>query len=139
MMIDFSRLVNAPLTGFVVSMFCLAGCDSGPRLSPVSGTVTLDGQPYPNAQVRFVPETGRPSIGFTDESGVYQLVYIRDEMGTNPGSYAVDITTVHISQSDSDGGKEPPEKLPAKYNRQTELKADVQPGPNVIDFELKSR
>jgi hypothetical protein len=130
----FFKLVVA-----VLAVTSVVGCDGGAGISPVTGTVTLDGSPYPSAQVRFVPETGRPSIGITDESGVYSLVYIRDEKGAAPGSYKVDITTVHVSASDSDGGKEPPERVPPKYNKATELTATVEPGENVINFDLTSR
>jgi hypothetical protein len=130
----FFKLVAA-----VVALAFVVGCDGGAGMSPVTGTITLDGIPYPSAQVRFVPETGRPSIGITDESGVYSLVYIRDEKGAAPGSYKVDVTTVYVSSSDSDGGKEPAEKIPPKYNKATELTATVEPGENVIDFDLTSR
>ncbi len=126
------------VTAFAI-VACIVGCDAGSGLSPVTGMVTLDGKPYPNAQVRFVPETGRPSIGITDDSGVYTLTFIRDEKGAAPGSYKVDVTTVHVSTSDTDGGKELPEKLPTKYNTSTELKATVDPGENVINFDLTSR
>lgn len=115
------------------------GCDSKPDINLVTGKVTLDGSPYPNAQVRFVPESGRPAMGITDEAGNYSLTYLRGQQGAMPGSYKVDITTVYTSASDSDGGKEPPEKLPTKYNRLTELKATVEPGPNTFDFELTSK
>jgi hypothetical protein len=123
----------------VWAMVFIAGCDAGSGLSPVTGTVTLDGKPYASAQVRFVPETGRPSIGITDDSGVYSLTYIRDEKGAAPGSYRVDVTTVHVSMSDTDGGKEPQEKIPAKYNTLTQLKANVESGDNVVNFDLTSR
>ncbi|WP_168164220.1 hypothetical protein [Pirellula sp. SH-Sr6A] len=128
---------------FAVGCFALftwiAGCNSNSAMSLVTGKVTMDGKPYANAQVRFVPETGRPSIGLTNEEGVYRLVYIRDTLGAAPGSYKVDITTVHQSTSDADGGKEPPEKIPPKYNTRTELTKTVEPGENVIDFELQSK
>lgn len=117
----------------------ITGCNSNSGMSPVSGKVTLDGKPYANAQVRFVPESGRPSIGMTNEEGVYRLVYIRDTLGAAPGEYRVDITTVYQSSSDSGGGKEPPEKIPPKYNVRTELKKTVEPGANVIDFELVTK
>lgn len=123
----------------VAAVLVIAGCEAGSSLSPVTGTITLDGKPYASAQVRFVPESGRPSIGITDESGKYSLTFIRDEKGASPGNYKVDITTVHVSTSDTDGGKEPPEKIPAKFNTLTELKAAVEPGDNVINFDLTSR
>lgn len=134
----FQRSV-LPTVCLSAALLVTAGCDSGPAISPVTGTVTLDGEPYPSAQVRFVTASGRPAMGLTDESGNYTLVYMRDQRGALPGDYKVDITTVHVSTSDSDGGREPPEKLPAKYNRLTELKATVVDGPNTIDFDLTSR
>jgi len=127
------------LSTIVVALVSLVGCDSGTSLSPVKGIVTFDGKPYPNAQVRFVPASGRPSIGMTDDSGVYTLTYIRDEKGAVPGAYKVDITTVYTSTSDSDGGKEPKEKIPPKYNTLTELNANVEKGENVINFDMVSR
>ncbi|HBJ36248.1 MAG TPA: hypothetical protein DDZ51_16155 [Planctomycetaceae bacterium] len=105
----------------------------------MKGTITLDGKPYPSAQVRFVPESGRPSIGITDESGAYTLMFIRDEKGAAPGNYKVDVTTVHVSTSDTTGGKEPAEKILPKYNTMTELTATVEPGENVFNFDLMSR
>jgi hypothetical protein len=130
---------SAKLVAASTALLLIIGCDAGTGLSSVTGTITLDGKPYPSAQVRFVPETGRPSIGITNESGTYSLIYIRDEKGAAPGSYKVDVTTVHVSASDTDGGKEPAEKVPPKYNKATELTATVESGENVIDFDLTSR
>lgn len=119
----------------------LLGCGQSEYgdMAKVTGVVTLDGAPYPNAQVRFVPAEGRPSIGMTDSSGRYELVYIAQTKGAAPGEYSVDITTVYQSTSDTDGGVAPPEALPAKYNRTTELKETVEPGENEINFELTSK
>lgn len=133
------KVFNIAFSAVLLSMVSFVGCNSNSGMSPVSGKVTLDGKPYANAQVRFVPAAGRPSIGMTNEEGVYRLVYIRDTLGAAPGEYKIDITTVHQSSSDSGGGKEPPERIPPKYNVRTELKKTVEPGENVIDFELVSK
>ena len=119
-----------------LALTAFTGCDNNGGLSNVTGVVTYNGAPYPNAQVRFVPEGGRPSIGLTDANGAYKLHYLREQFGALPGSYKVDITTVYTSDSDTAGGKTPPEKLPAKYNVKTELVKEVTPGDNKIDFEL---
>ena len=41
----------------------LAGCsyqpDDMPKIAPVSGVVTLDGQPLPEAEILFQPASGR--------------------------------------------------------------------------------
>jgi hypothetical protein len=55
--------------------------------------------------------------------------------GAEPGEYTVHIT---LPKQGSDGASSPQPKIPAKYNRQTELKATVQPGKNKLDFRLTS-
>lgn len=122
-----------------LGLLATTGCGDSSGLSNVTGVVTLDGNPYPNAQVRFVPKGGRPSMGLTDETGKYRLHYMRDQFGAAPGSYTVDITTSHTSTSDTDGGKTPPEKIPARYNTKSELIKEVTAGENVINFELTSK
>ena len=42
----------------------LAGCDAGPHVVRVKGTVTRQGKPVPNVTVHFVPESGRAMVGF---------------------------------------------------------------------------
>lgn len=113
-------------------MLIAAGCGRGdrPELAPVEGTVTLDGQALPLATLVFQPETGKSSRAVTDEAGHYELVYLRDIKGAIPGSHTVTITTATEEQ--------PEERLPARYNTQTELVAEVEPGGSSIDFDLTS-
>lgn len=69
---------------FIVGMSTLllihaGGCNSSPTLpptAPVTGTITLEGAPLPDAQVQFVPAPGTegpPALAFTDASGRYEL------------------------------------------------------------------
>jgi hypothetical protein len=57
----------------------LVGCSPAPpQIVPVSGTVTLDGKPLPNAEVRFIPtrdglDGNMVGIGVTDDDGKYTL------------------------------------------------------------------
>lgn len=71
----------------------LSGC--GQSLSPVSGVVTLDGQPVDRATVSFIPEdtsvTNADASGSTDASGNFTLT-TRGNPGAYPGTYKVIVT-----------------------------------------------
>jgi hypothetical protein len=117
-----------------------AGCgEDGPELASVSGTVKLDGRPLEGAAVIFTPVAGgRPAGGRTDASGYYELVYTEDSDGAVLGEHSVRITTFQAGDPD-EGIARVPEKVPAKYNTQSELKKTVEDDDNVIDFELDSK
>jgi hypothetical protein len=116
------------------------GCGSDVSLGEVSGTVTLDDQPLPDATVKFHPmRKGAPSAAVTDSTGKYTLQFTREKAGAVVGDHRVEITTFREENPDS----EPPtarvaEKVPMKYNVQTELTAKVEDGTNTRDFALKS-
>jgi hypothetical protein len=116
-------------------LVCL-GCGGG-DVGYVEGTVTMDGAPLPDAIVTFQPEGGRPSSGRTDENGYYELIYTRGKKGAIPGKHTVTISTLQEGDPDA-GGESVPEKVPAKYNTDTELTADVKAGRNDFDFDLSS-
>jgi hypothetical protein len=108
-----------------------------PELGTVSGVITMDGAPLANANVRFYPETGRASAAKTDDSGSYELVYIRDEMGAMIGKHSVKVSTL---DEDSDPfGNQGSETVPEKYNKKTTLEATVEAGDNTINFDLESK
>jgi hypothetical protein len=112
----------------------LAGCarSDRPELAEVQGLVTLDGKPLPRATVVFQPiKGGRTSRGTTDAAGQYHLIYLRDIKGAILGSHKVTITTATEDVRQ--------ERLPARYNRQTALTAEIQAGTNQQDFILTSK
>ena len=83
-----------------VGLLALAGCGGGVTLAPVSGVVTLDGRPYPNAVVSFQPvggtgneNPGRGSMAITDADGKYTLKYDNVEPGAVVGKHVVRIVT----------------------------------------------
>ena len=121
-------------------LFCLlmAGCGSENDLATVKGTVTLNGQPLEGAIVEFQPAAtgGSPSSGQTDADGRYELMYTFDRTGAMPGEHIVSIRTAGTCFDGEGNESEREERVPARYNSQTELKRTVQPGRNTIDFEL---
>ena len=105
-------------------------------LARVQGTVTLDGQPLPDAFVVFAPTTkGTTSYGRTGSGGTYEMMFTDHEKGAWIGENLVRINTGDVS---APGGTAPKERVPRIYNRETTLKVDVQPGSNTFDFDLKS-
>ena len=117
----------------------LWGCGGRDDLGTVSGRITLDGEPLPNAFVQFVPQEseGGTGNGRTDASGEYSLMYSRTVKGAALGKNIVRITTHDILD---EGGKQinVPEKVPTKYNSRSELTATVEPGRNTFNFDLNS-
>jgi hypothetical protein len=118
----------------IVLLAVALGCGGSdrPDLAEVEGTVTLDGAPLPGARIEFKPAQGKISSATTGENGHYELVYLRDIKGAVPGKHTVTITTASEHQ--------PGERLPPRYNRETELTAEVKPGEtNEIPFALESQ
>ena len=123
----------------VLSGLAAAGCGaSRSDLGQVSGRITLDGRPVPNAFVQFVSqEGGTTSYGRTDGAGAYRMEATRKSQGASLGANLVRISTADVQDQ---GGKavNVPEQIPAEYNVRSDLVRKVEAGDNVFDFELKS-
>ena len=124
------------------------GCESKPHgLAPVSGIVTLDGQPVSGVRVTFQPSgrdvenPGPGSSAFSDASGRYELKTVRDEHGAVPGQHTVRILNPAPQLASSDDSAAPPRKeiIPRRYE-DGHLTFDVPPeGTNAADFVLTSQ
>jgi hypothetical protein len=100
MMVGGTRIFGAMLVG--ASLLIVTGCapEDAPKISglvTVSGVVTLDGKPLPNATVTFVPISkgdGETSAGgLSDSTGKYVLRTDSKNYGIKPGSYKVIISS----------------------------------------------
>lgn len=133
-----------------ILLLALSGCggvSDQPELGLVTGTVMLDNQPLQGIAVTFLPDNGRPATGTTDKNGDYELIYIGDTPGCKVGHNRVEIGYAEgedegvemegddVEQTPVKAGKK---SIPARYNVETELEADVKPGKNVFNFDLKS-
>lgn len=125
--------------GNLIALFyvigCLVGCDRSdrPDLGSVTGMVTLDGQPLPNAWVTFIQKGFRPSSDKTDANGRYELNYIRDIKGAALGTH-----TVKIELETPESAPSGIQQLPARYHVDSQMEREVKEGTNVFDFELAS-
>lgn len=140
----------------VLLAFLTGGCspnwpaDYPGKFQPVTGKITLDGTPIPHVFVSYVPEREGAvlSSGVTNDAGIYRISY-QSAVGAPAGDYRVILSYrtspkgVPISKSMDSSLLMPLEltqaieRFPAKYaTRESELKATVREGENVIDFEL---
>jgi len=136
----------------------IAGCNrapAGPKLEPVSGTITLDGKPLAAADLIFVPQgdtKGQSGVARTDADGKYELMTPdRKHKGVAAGSFRVVINKL-VKPDGSDYVPDPnagpidtggfKELLPAVYSDmgQAELEANVpEGGATSLDFKLNSK
>lgn len=142
---DSHLLIHAPRL-FLTCLLALVaiGCGDSRRQS-IQGTVTVDGQPLPAGSIRFIPTKGvdGPSAGAEIVDGKFA---VPKETGTFSGTFQVQVTARRPAQTltrnpesgQMERGFE--QYIPAKYNRQTELTAEVKPGEdNTFTFELSTR
>lgn len=83
-----------------------AGCGDGSKYAKVSGLITINGKPYPNAVVSFQPmatagntDPGRGSSGETDAHGRFLLATDDGHVGAVVGKHRVRIMMKHAAGS----------------------------------------
>ncbi len=125
----------------------LVGCDRGPKLVPVNGTVTLDGKPLLFKSLYYYPDRsagtqGNGSGAFTDKEGKYYLIAniggtTRDQRGVQPGKYRVTVTESVIPISEKDfapqaAPENPDEPAPALVYSDRPMRREI---PSVYSSE----
>lgn len=123
------------------------------RLYPVSGTVTLDGEPVEGAQVIFQPEDAAQqalmAIAETDTAGRFSLATVQAGKGAISGPHRVRISktvVTNVNPNANPEGNLPPvqekDLLPVAYKafETSGLKGEVSDRePTVVKFELSSQ
>lgn len=133
-------------------MFAVAcgGCNQSPfKLVPVSGSVSLDGQPLAGGIVNFQPIVGGPganagpgSTARTGTDGRYTLATIRGEPGAVVGKHRVKIYLHNAEAAEQGANRDPSkwEKLPLHYNYNSNVTFDVPAeGTDKADFLLEAK
>ena len=131
----------------------ILGCGGTPSIGrkAVTGSVNMDGKPLDYGSINFEPMSGNSKqigAGAVIENGKYS---IPADQGLTPGKYRVAITAPTggkpgappKGESAEEGmkraGTPPTERLPAKYNVESELTADVtEKASAVFDFKVES-
>jgi hypothetical protein len=146
----------AGVAGLLV-LVAFVGCSQSGSFSRVSGKVTFNGEPVEGARVTFVGTTEARDGSHeeyssrTDSSGKYAISGVKKSPGIPPGVYKVVVTKLtpktgaRISEALDPTQLEMSglgtNALPNEYAsaQTTKLSADLDPGKNVKDFDLKSR
>ncbi|GAA4452314.1 carboxypeptidase-like regulatory domain-containing protein [Novipirellula rosea] len=143
-------------TACIVLVLSTLGCGgsldadySSIGLVPVSGTVTLDGEPIEGAVVFFEADDRTFSYGTTDDSGHYELKFNSKTTGVTQGPKTVRISTVastgergeedeEESESESSAPKaKRTERFPVTYNKKSELQVSVSDSQTTFNFDLR--
>tara|TARA_R110002095_G_scaffold25573_1_gene26179 strand:+ start:10400 stop:10858 length:459 start_codon:yes stop_codon:yes gene_type:complete len=137
-------------------IFLVMGCSSSEHLKgrvsvlPVTGTISLKGNPVEGAIVNFVSEDGNPvATGKTDSTGKYSLTTYEPDDGAGLGNYVVLVTKIKAPKKTPEGAEDtgyPGAKnlsqhlLPEQYSNRLKspLRATVtaESSSRNFDFEL---
>jgi hypothetical protein len=127
-------------TGLLVAV----GCNQSDTV-PVTGTLTLNGQPVGDAEVMFNPapdKPGRMISAHTDSNGHFTLETARPGDGAAPGEYVITLGEYYPpgkAPAMPKGGGLLPSRFPPKYGdpAQSPLKATIERGKkNEFNFEV---
>lgn len=131
------------LLGWLALASCLmflAGC--GGASGVVKGEVNLDGQPVDGGSIAFYATTGDARASSPIEGGRYEIAL---DSRFPPGNYRVEISwpknTGRKIPSLDPGilSDEKREVVPAQYNENSTLTAEVKSGENKLDYPLKAK
>ena len=146
--LDMKRSLS--LLPLMLLSFAITGCNDGRfTFAPVSGTVTVDGEPLDRAYVSYDPIAtaedgiaGPSSYGRTDSEGRYTLKTTGDHQGAVVATHRVSIRSRLTEARGEDEDSVViirKEILPEHYHRSTELRMEVPiDGTDQANFELET-
>ncbi len=119
----------------VLALFVLTGCKpAGPKLYPVTGAVTLDGQPLADGTVHFKIIDAGSIFSFPVKEGKFAGQ-------ATEGRHRVEVVAYRLIPVPGEMGGEVQQPLIApRFNSMSTLSADVTPaGPNAFEFQVESK
>jgi hypothetical protein len=150
-MIKLNRLFSSTTSSLLLlgglSVAAAMGCGKPAGLDKVvvSGQVTLDGQPIPNGEIRFIPTAGTvgPVSGGPIKDGAYTA---KGKGGVPLGTHQVEIRAYRANTKSqgqagagSGEGGAAEQYLDKRYNAQTTLTATIAADTETQDFQLTSK
>jgi hypothetical protein len=126
------------LAAAVLAFLVLLGCNRGPAVGTVKGTVTLDGQPVDGGLIRLVPSDGNSQPADCQiAAGAYSITMPVGEKKVE--IYWTKTNTSGPVDTASQGSEKVVALVPSKYNVESTLTVMVEKGEAVKNFELTSR
>lgn len=138
---------TSPGLALLGAMAVAIGCSPDNDRVSVSGNVTLDGTAVESGSITFTPIEGTqsPSAGSDLVDGNYE---VSRPQGPKPGIYRVEVRSQRKTGKKIPAGSPAPpgtmvdemvEAIPAAYNRDSKLRAELKAGENRVNFDLKSK
>lgn len=137
--LDLNRLGTALLVAALAVAVLASGCSKRTK-GTISGTVTVDGAAPKTGAITFYPSDGKAqTAGAQIRDGHYKA-----EVAPGMAKVEVRVPKVVGQKKLYDTPNSPvqpitAEVLPAKYNVESELKADIKLGENEQNFDLKTK
>jgi len=125
-------------TAFVAAVALTVGCSGDGQYGEVSGTVTYDGKPIEDGQIKFTSADGKgPTAGDVIKDGKYaaKKVPVGGMRVSISGSKVTGKKKVYDTP-DSPVVSITAELLPEKYNDKSDLTFEVKSGANAKNWEL---
>ena len=134
--------VSSVLGLFFVGL--ILGCGSDFTVVPVSGTVSMDGEPEQGIKVIFMPlpleenpSPGPFSTAITDENGAFVLKTRRGKTGAIVGHHLVSFVYLEFGPGYEAASSD--REMPARYKGDVGINFEVPRGGNdAVKFELTS-
>ncbi|MCI0748816.1 MAG: hypothetical protein L0Y58_25700 [Verrucomicrobia subdivision 3 bacterium] len=144
-LLSFASRAALPAVAMLMAM--IAGCGPTSDRLPISGRITLDGEPLDSGSIRFTSLEGQELLasGALIQNGQYQ---IPQEKGLRPGTYRVEMSSpdtkappVIVRAAPGDMGiPAAPERIPPAYNADSQQTVEVTTdGDNRFDFDIVNR
>ena len=132
------------LSMWAIGLLVLAGCGGHDGRRAIEGTVTLDGEPLAKGTITFRPQPGTssPTAGATISGGRFS---VPGDKSVLAGTFRVEIIATRKTGKKSQDPilgimvDEVEQYLPARYNQQSELTAEVTDAKRTpLNFALTS-
>ncbi|PQO36837.1 hypothetical protein C5Y96_06635 [Blastopirellula marina] len=130
----------------------MLGCDSGPSLAQVTGTVTYQGKPLDKGTIVFEVSGTRSAFGTIENGQIVDVSTFKSGDGAPTGEARVAVNSyddggASVQQASPDGQNAPggasrmvvgKSLIPAKYSNPatSDLQVTIQPGKNVVELDL---
>jgi hypothetical protein len=115
-------------------LVAVTGCGGGPKIVPVSGTVTIDGHPLTYGHVQVLPDGYRPASGRIGPDGRFTLTTTISGDGCAVGTH-----TVVVLAGESLGPDTMKWHAPQRYadSKTSELTVTITEATDDLKIELK--
>ncbi|QDS85991.1 hypothetical protein EC9_01490 [Rosistilla ulvae] len=135
--------MRSPVLTLSLGLLLVTGCGDGtdPNRRTISGRVTFQGKPVPQGEIRFAPVAAGSASAARITDGNFEISHRGGVMvGESTVSIVATSQASSATQEELDSGVDlgAAMTIPSKYNTQTELRVEIEPGEGTqaIDFDL---